>query len=525
MDVKAVLVQVKYFSEQALYQQSEELLTSVLAVEPNNHEALYYRGFNAYHCQKLSEARELFSQALQHKATDLYHFMLGNVLVEQHQYQEAEAQYHQAIALNPAYVDAYSNLGVALKNQQRETEAIVQYQKALALDSNHCGAYCNLGLSLKSQGQISEAIASYQQALALNPNHVVSHYNLGLAYEELRDLDKTLACYLTVVALNPRYTRVYLNLGLVYLMRKNFTEGWKYYEWRLKDKIITPPALKKKPKWGGESLVGKVIYVYHEQGLGDTLQFCRFLPQLKQLGAKQVLFKCQQGLEGLLATSLPEVDIVHAATPDEWLSFDIQCHLMSLPHLLNLTYQDLPNPALPYLRADINKVVAYQQRYFNTPKMKIGLFWQGSPTHKKDKDRSIPFTYFEPLLQLPNVQFYSIQKGVGIEQLYQSAQVDTLVDLGTTFQNFTDTAAAIQNLDLLITVDSAVAHLAGALGKPVWIMVPTSLEFRWFLDERETIWYNNARLFRPPLGTEKQQLITTMYNELLLQTTGKVPQQ
>lgn len=518
MDVNAMVVQAMQLSEQALYQQSEELLTAVLAVDSTNHQALYCKGFNAYRVQQLPQAATFFTQALQQQSVDLYHFMLGNVLVEQQHYQQAEAHYLQAIALNPTYVDAYSNLGVALKNQHREAEAIVQYQKALALDPNHCGAYCNLGLSLKSQGNLTEAIASYQQALALNPNHVVSHYNLGLAYEELRELDKTLACYLRVVELNPQYTRVYLNLGLVYLMRKNFAQGWHYYEWRLKDKVLTPPVLKQKPKWDGSSLVGKVIYVYHEQGLGDTLQFCRFLPKLKELGAKQVLFKCQQGLESLLASSLPEVDIVHATTPDEWLTFDVRCHLMSLPYLLGLTYEALPNPALPYLRADINKVVAYKQRYFNTDKLKIGLFWQGSPTHKKDKDRSIPFAYFEPLLQLPKVQFYSIQKGAGIEQLYQSNNHARVIDLGTTFQDFTDTAAAVMNLDLLITVDSAVGHLAGALGKPVWIMVPTSLEFRWFLDERETIWYNSARLFRPALGTSKKALITTMYHELLLQT-------
>ena len=502
-----------------MYQQSEQLLATVLAVEPHYHEALYCRGFNAYHSQQPTQAIALFTQAIQQQSVDLYHFMLGNVLAEQQQqYQQAEEEYRRALVLNPTYVDAHSNLGVVLKNQHREEEAIEQYQRALALDPNHCGAYCNLGLSLKNQGKISEAIAAYQQALALNPNHATSHYNLGLAYEDIRELDKTLACYLTFIALNPRYALVYLNLGLVYLMRKNFTEGWKYYESRLGDKVITPPALKQKPRWAGDSLAGKIIYVYHEQGLGDTLQFCRLLPQLKQRGAKQVLFKCQQGLESLLALSLPDVDIIAATTPDELLAFDVQCHLLSLPHLLRLTYESLPNPAVPYLRADINKVVAYRQRYFKTSKMKIGLFWQGSPTHARDKDRSIPFSYFEPLLQLPHVQFYSIQKGAGIEQLYQSEQVESLVDLGTTFRDFTDTAAAIANLDLLITVDSAVAHLAGGLGKPVWIMVPTSLEFRWFLDERETIWYNNARLFRPSLGTEKQQLIAIMYNELLEQT-------
>lgn len=448
------------------------------------------------------------------KNDDEYYLKFGDICLETGKLDEAINSYQKAIEINPILDGVYNNLGVAYTKKNETDEAINCYKKAIELNPNNAEPYCNLGVAITKNNQIDAAIENYLIALNINPNYATACFNLGLSYSKKRDINNAILYYEKALSINPNYIEAYFNLGIAYLLNKEFKKGWQYYDCRFINKKAPAPQVKNpKPIWNGSSLKGKIIYVYHEQGIGDTLQFVRFLPILKAFGAKKVLFKCQAGLETLLKMGIVGVDIVNNSTPDESIEFDTYIPLLSLPRILNINCDNI-SPNTEYLKADINKVIEYKQKFFNNDKLKIGIFWQGSTEHKTDKERSLSLKNYYPLFDIPNIQLYSLQKGYGIEQLQDLPEGFNVVNLGEHFKDFSDTAAAVENLDLLITIDSAVAHLAGALNKPVWIILSSNLEWRWFLDEKDTIWYKSARLFRPKLGQNKDEVISNICESL-----------
>jgi len=431
---------------------------------------------------------------------------LGRALKDKGMVDEAIDNYKKAIALRPDYPDVYNSLGVAFMNKGMIDKAMENFKKTLTLRSDYAEAYNNLGITLAESSMVDEAVESFKSALLLKPDYAEAYNNLGLALTDKGMVDEAIVNFTRALELKPNDAEVHSNMATAYLLAKDFDRGWEEYEWRLK-KIFQASPLKK-PKWDGSSLEGKGILVYAELGHGDTLQFVRYLPLLcDKYKAKNVLFLPQKGLEQLLRDSDLKAEILDSSANVETLDYDTNIHLLSLPHIFKTNLDNIPFRGKRYLKANPEKVEWYRERFFDNPPqsllniredergVKIGIFWQGK-RRRPERHRSIPLHHFYPLYRLSDVKVYSLQKGYGIEQLNNLPKDIEIINLGETFNDFSDTAAAIENLDLIITIDTAVAHLSGALGKKTWILLPPYEEWRWLLDMDYSPWYEDVRLFR-----------------------------
>jgi tetratricopeptide (TPR) repeat protein len=439
---------------------------------------------------------------------------------------EAEAHYREAIRLKPDYVQALSNLGLLLAENGRPGEAVVLLQQAVRLNPDFGDAHNNLGLALVDMVRPEEGVQSHDRALRLRPMDGDLHNNMGTAQAALGRLDEALASYQMALWLNPNHAEARWNRALALLQMGNYEDGWAEYEWRWRRKRARPRSFVRGqesgvrgqesgvsgtgetvPLWDGSSLEGKTILLYCEQGLGDTLQFVRYARQVKEKGGTVVL-ECLKDMAPILSTC-PGIDhVVPEGSPLP--AFDVQAPLMSLPYVCKTRLESIPGE-VPYLFADAELVEKWRKEFSgpktenrkpkatdltddtDTPALKIGIAWQGNPKHRWDRHRSFPVELFAPLSRLPGVQLYSLQKGPGSEQL---AAVHWPLTTIPGLHTFRDTAAVIQCLDLVITCDSAVAHLAGALGVQVWVALAWLTDWRWFLKREDSPWYPTMRLFR-----------------------------
>ena len=497
------------------YIEAEALFRECVKGTATAAEAWYYLGLIAYKSKNYEVAVEHFNAAIKINVEEKYFLDLGLALYQLKKYNALEECYLRLLSINPDSFVYNCNLGVAYSQKNQLDKAVDYYKKALLINPKHASAYSNMGFALKRQNKIFEAMECYFKAIELNPKHVDAHYNLGIAYKDTMQIKESIKCYRKVVELNPQYTDVYLNLAIALLLDRDFEAGWKAYEKRITvQEINTRMSPFLKLKWNGESLEGKSIYVVHEQGFGDNIQFSRFLPCLKKLGANQVFFKSRPELISLFEQSdLLGVEIIDTDLDENTLEFDYYIPLLSLAYYLNVNEYNIPSTD-KYLHVNKKKISRYKKKFFNNEQYKIGIFWQGSKAHPDDAQRSLALKYFYPLFSYDNVAVYSIQKGLGSEQLDELPDEYKIVNLGNEFNDFSDTAAAIENLDLLISIDSSVAHLAGALGKEVWIVLSESPEWRWGKEEDLTIWYKNARLFRPVLGEGKHETISRVFKAL-----------
>ncbi len=477
--------------------QAEHIYRAILRVDPLQAEALHLLGLIAYQSGHPDIARTYLTQAL-HLQPDfpVAHNSLGVVFRSQGKLAEAGTCYQQALRLNPDYAEAHYNLGIVWQHQGKLAEAEACYQYALRLQPAFVLAHNNLGNVLQEQGKLTEAAACYQQALRLQPDCAMAHNNLGNVRKEQGQLAEALACYEQAITLEPDYADAHLNRALAWLLAGQYEQGWPEFEWRWRcpGYALAPCAA---PRWQGQPLQGQTILLRAEQGLGDTLQFIRYAALVKQRGGR-VLVECQQPLLQLLARC-PGIDglVARGATPSE--KVDVQAPLLSLPCLFGTTLATVPAP-IPYLSADPCLVEHWRQQLCPLPAFKIGIAWQGSLLYRSDRARSIPLTAFAPLGRLKGVQLISLQKGLGTEQLRDVADHLAILDLGSRLDEtagaFMDTAAVMHSLDLVLTCDTALGHLAGALGVPVWLALPFVSDWRWLLHRDESPWYPNVRLFR-----------------------------
>jgi tetratricopeptide (TPR) repeat protein len=420
------------------------------------------------------------------------HNNLANALRQQGNLAEAVAGYQEALRLKPDYADAHNNLGLALAAQEKLTEAVASYQQALRLQPGLVEAHNNLASAFLQQGSFSEAVASCQQALRLQPDLAeAAHNNLANALRQQGNLAEAIVGYQEALRLKPDYAEAHFNLGWAWLLGSNFEQGWPEYEWRWKLQNITRPLFPQ-PLWDGSSLLDQTILLFAEQGLGDTLQFIRYARLVKERGAT-VLVHCHPPLLRLLATCAGIDRLVPAGA--ELPPFDVQAPLLSLPGIFHCTLATIP-ATVPYLFAAAERRAQWLQQLSGVKGFKVGIVWQGDPKHKGDRRRSLPLRAFEALAHLPGVQLLSLQKGPGREQLAELADRLGIIDLGDRLEDFADTAAVLMNLDLVITVDTAVAHLAGALAMPVWVLLPVDPDWRWLLGREDSPWYPSMRLFR-----------------------------
>jgi FkbM family methyltransferase len=422
---------------------------------------------------------------------------LGIALFDTQRLEESVAAYQRAVGLQPGFAIAWNNLGNSLRRLNRYKESIAAYDTALRHDTTYVNAFMNRATALLWDGQLLSGLESVQRALALAPEDMEARKVLATAKLWLGRIDEAEQEYLELVKLQPDDAELHKNLSMILLLKGEFEQGWREYAWRQKGGEFGVPSLPG-PRWNGDSLDGRTILLLAEQGLGDTIQFIRYARLLKAKYDCRVVAAVQKPLLRLLQ-DVAGVDawaIRGEVAPD----YDLWTPMLSLPALLGQhDVGDLPKAA-PYLQAEEPLVAKWRDRLAPLGGFRIGIAWQGNPGMETDRFRSFPLAALEPLAKLSGVQLISLQRGFGAEQLERLGgrmEIHTLGDdLDTTSGPFMDTAAVMKNLDLVITSDTAVAHLAGALGVPTWVALTLVPDWRWFLKREDSPWYPSLRLFR-----------------------------
>jgi len=403
--------------------------------------------------------------------------------------------YEQALALKPSMPQVLCNLGMAHLARRNHAEALRRFSQAAVLPPPIAEVFNGQGVALKALNHPAEAVIAFQKALALRPGEMDWLCNLGNTYVALRRFEEAHAAYDQVLRLNPSDGTARFGKALAYLICGQFQEGFQLYESRWDSELRGCKRVFKKPEWNGEvSVEGKTLLVHCEQGLGDTIQFVRYVSLLAKRNAR-VWLEVQSSLVDLCRT-VPGVAAVFAekTAPD---SYDLTCSLLSLPRLLHTTLATVP-AASPYLFADPSKVAIWRGRLAVAGEARIGLVPSGNPYHRNDHNRSISLSMMAPLFASRPGSVFILQKELSLGDREYLLQRPFAKHLGVEFADFTETAAAIMDLDLVISVDTSLAHLAGALGKPVWLLLPFSPDWRWLLDRSDSPWYPSMRIFRQP---------------------------
>jgi len=437
------------------------------------------------------------------------YYNLGNVYRDTGHIDKAVSCYKKVLQLNPMYSDAYVNLGILFRAKGSIDLELGCYQKAIQINPNAIGAYYNLGHAYREIGRFDESLACYQKVLQLDPNNVNAYMNLGLVLRIKGRHHETKDCYQKVIELNPNDANAHWNLSNVLLLLGDFEQGWKEFDWfRKTDDCLRRQRNFPQPLWDGFDLEGLTILLHAEEGFGDTIQFIRYATLVAMRGAT-IIIESQKELTSLLRNikGIKSVISHGEKLPD----FDVHCPLMSLPRVFNTNLDNIP-VNIPYLTADSELATEWGKKILqDNSKLKTGLVWSGGGLPFK---KSCSLEIFSPLADLQNITFYSLQKGAPAKQAENPPIGMRLIDYTNDFKDFSDTAAFIQNLDLVITVDTAVAHLAGALGKPVWTMLPFVPDWRWFLEREDSPWYPTMRLFRQPSLGDWESVIEMILKEL-----------
>jgi tetratricopeptide (TPR) repeat protein len=430
----------------------------------------------------------------------------GNALHSLGRHEEALKDFDRAISQRPNYVLPYSNKSNTLTSLKRYDEALECCDKSIGIEPNFAAAHNNRGFVLQKIGRHGEAIESLKRAVALQPGYGEALNNLGFSLQQLRRFDEALGFYEEAIRLQPEYAEAIWNRGLLKLLRGDMPAGWRDMEWRWKCKeFLKKPGQADIVEWSGQDLQGRSIAVFAEQGFGDLFQFCRYLPKLIERGARVTLV-IPRKLHSLLSTLDQRIRIWEAGVRLEGVDF--QCMLLSLPDRFKTELATIPN-AVPYLNAE-STLAEKWKKTMGKDGFKVGISWQGNPSGFVDFGRSMPLAAFAPLSDIPGVRLISIQFQHGTEQLKSlpsGMKVEELAEFNTGESGFIDTAAVMKSLDLIITTDSAPAHLAGAMNMPVWVMLRAVPDWRWLLDRSDSPWYPSMKLFRQEVNGDWGQVI------------------
>lgn len=501
------------FEKKGMPDEAIENYQKVIQLNPNFIDAHINLG-NIFHMQgRFGEAIRYYRKILDQIPDNAEIYQnLGIALHDQGQINEALACYQKVLRLRPDAVDALNNIGFILKEKNQFHNAIGFFQKALQFNPEHIEVLNNLANAYQANSQIDDALKYYQKAVQLQPDHAESHAGFGTALYENAQFENAIVHYQKAIQLKPDYVDPHFNNALALLLLGKFREGWKEYEWRRKTKdfIALCPQFTQ-PIWSGKDSPDSVILIYAEQGFGDTLQFIRYAPLVVQHGAT-IVFECQKELKPLLQTI---EGIHHVFSQGEPLpEFDIQSPLLSLPLAFNTTLETIP-AKVPYIKADVSLTEQWSKKIRRKNlKFNIGLVWSGNPKYGRDRYRSLSLQSFSCFTQIEYACFYSLQKGSAAEQAKNPPSGMNLIDLTEDIHDFSDTAAFIENLNLIISVDTAVAHLAGAMGKPVWTLIPFIPDWRWMLHRTDSPWYPTMKLFRQSSPDTWDDVISKIYHEL-----------
>jgi tetratricopeptide (TPR) repeat protein len=465
-----------------------------IALQPDLAEAHNERGIALDNLGRAGEALASYDRALQiAPGLAAAHCNRGNVLQALNRYEEAVASYDQALALRPDIAEAYSNRGNALLRLKRHAEALASYARALTLRPDYAEAHSNRGAVLQEMGRYQEALESYDRAIALLPDYSGAHANRGLALHQLMRFDEAIASFQRAYEILPDNAEAHFGEAQARLMLGDFARGWEEYEWRWRGQKLRHEARKfTQPLWRGEGdLAGKTILLHAEQGYGDTIEFCRYVPQVAARGARVVL-EAQEPVRALMASLAGPAQVVATGSPLP--EFDLHCPLLSLPLVFETRLETIP-AAVPYLDAAPQAAAAWGERLGEKRRPRIGLAWSGRIDTLERAQRSIALAGLLPLLEF-DASFVSLQKDVRPADASLLQERNNLLHFGDALKDFSDTAAIICHLDLVISIDSAVAHLAGAMAKPLWLLLPYVADWRWLLERSDSPWYPTARLFR-----------------------------
>ena len=427
--------------------------------------------------------------ALQSDSPEL-HCHLARALFQGGALQLAAEWYQRALALDPKRYEIYNDLGLVLTHLGNFGAALEAFRRSLKLNPRSAKTIASLGYFFECKGDLISAADAYRDAIKLDPKLLAVYGDLGFVLYGLGELAEATDCFHRLRTLRPDSAEATANLGIIHLLQGDLSAGWAEYESRGKVGVGDDRRLVQR-RWKGEPLGGERILLYAEQGFGDTLQFVRYVPLVAARGGRVVL-EVQPELRRLLSGT---DGAVHVMSRGETLpEFTWQCPLLSLPLAFGTELSTIP-ARVPYVGPDPTRVEAWQPRLPGNTR-RIGLAWGGNPSHHRDRLRSIPLEQFVPLMKVAGTTFYSLQFGPGSEQVKRLPPDVRLIDLGEELKDFAETAAIVANLDLVISVDSSVAHLAGAMGKPVWILLNKGCDWRWFLEREDSPWYPTARLFR-----------------------------
>jgi len=498
-----------------------------IALKPNYTDAIHNRGNLLQECGRLDEALRDYNKAISLKPDYIEAFgNRGNALQKLGRLDEAMADYNNAICLKPDYVDAHYNRGNLLKDSARLDEALQDYNKAISLRPNHPEALNNRANTLRDLKRFDEALEDYNKLKLLRPDHPEAFNNRGAAFRDLKRFDEAIQEYQMAISLKPDYAEAFNNIGsamqdlgrfdeamenfdkaitlkpdlaeahlnksLQLLKQGEFTSGWEGHEWRWKSSSCTTPVREfSQPLWlGEEDLYGKTILLHWEQGFGDTIQFSRYAKEVSRLGCKTIL-EVQKPLFELMKT-IEGVDELIASGTD-LPPFDFYCPLMSLPLAMGTTLDTIPLGE-PYLNSVDDKLAKWSSRLGPKSNLRVGMVWSGNAKHKNDHNRSIALE--QMLSAIPEgYELVSLQKEVRETDLTVLEKTKQVRHFGAELDDFSDTAALCDLMDVIISVDTSVAHLAGALGKPLKLLLPDNSDFRWLLDRSDSPWYPSMRLF------------------------------
>lgn len=438
----------------------------------------------------------------------LQHYRAGNLV-------EAETVFRAILARDPNDAEALHLLGVIASDARQPAVAVEFIRRAIALRPDMAAYHNNLGRALRDAGRLDEAIEACRRAIALNPRHAKAHFNLGQTMRDLDRIDEAIAMFERAIVLDPNYARSHYALGLMLLLRGELARGWREYEWRWqRDNFRSPKRNFPQPQWDGSEMPAKTILLHAEQGMGDAIQFMRYAPLVAQRVGR-VIVECQAPLTRLFATVAGVSGAI--ATGEPLPAFDVHLPMLSLPLAMGTrSVEQIPRD-VPYLRPDEQDLVAWAQRLGDLcGRYKVGLVWAGNPQHQFDHLRSIAIEKLAPLAAVKDAALVSLQKDCPAGASTPPFEV---IDHTSELRDFADTAALIANLDLVISVDTSVPHLAGAMGKRVWTLLAYSPDWRWMLDREDSPWYPTMRLFRQRARGDWDEVIARVATALTEQAS------
>jgi Tfp pilus assembly protein PilF len=492
-------------------EKAERLCSGILEHRPEDFEALHLLGMINFQRRRMVEALRLLVAAL--KANPDSSDAMSNLALALHtvgRYEEATLWYRHALAIAPDHPEILYNFGNACLELGRFAEARSRYDAALAIVPAHAGALVNRGNALLRLNEVEAALASYEAALVAMPGHPQILTNRGHTLRRLGRPIEALAEFDKAIAAAPEFAEAHFEAGMTQLSLGDLEAGWKAYEWRWKTGAFARRRRAfREPQWeGGGPIAGKTILLHAEQGFGDTIQLIRYAPRLKQMGAN-VICEVQPELQPLLS-QLEDISVIAAGAPLP--AFDLHCPLFSLPFAFKTRLETIPGD-VPYLAAAAERQ-AYWRNRLPQGRKRAGFIWSGSASHRSDASRSIALAHLATLFQGPPLSCVSLQTELRSADREALADLPDLIHLGEEIRDFIDTAAIISLLDIVVSVDTVAAHLAGAMGKPVVILLPHVADFRWMREREDTPWYPTAKLLRQAAHGDWDSVIARLRDEL-----------